>query len=384
MSSDSRLPQGEFFFSDEPKKNDLVIKEADQGSLRPSQIAFNRALKRLRKAKDRLDETKERQEQFHKKFLSKVQPLIDQHSKVMLEWILAACDWCETPQTGVRDQDRQAFIDQILDCSENLAAHRGGITDEEFLRMEERVQRLVDDGDDGEDEAQIKSAMLEMIQEMLRAEGLDIDLSDIDPDDFAAIEARAEEAMEKAVGGSQPRKRTAKQIAAEENRKRIAREKEDAKLRDFKSLFKNLAKSMHPDLVTDPETKAHREHWMKRLTSAYENRDLHSLLTIEMEWLGSESKDLETAGDEKLAIYTELLREQALEAEYELRRLEFEDPTASFSRSGRGNRVSPEEIASQIRHEMEQATKETTILRTGGKKAKALVRELVRPVRRPW
>lgn len=376
----------------------MISDHGDQ-SLRPSQIAFNRALKRLRKAKDRLAETKTRQDHFKEEFLRKVQPIIEEHSRVLLEWILVACDWCETTQKGVGVEVRESFIGLILDTARNIEEHRGGIPDEEFLKMRERVERLIEseDGDDDEDgdifglegtdagnEDEFKRAMLGMMEEMLRAEGLDIDLSDLDPDDFAAMEARAEEALARGSAKRKPRKRSAKQIAAEEDRRRLAREKEEAKLRDFKSLFKNLAKSMHPDLVTDPEAKAHREQWMKRLTSAYETRDLHSLLTIEMEWLGSESKDLEAASDQKLAVYTELLREQALEAEDELRRLEFDDPARGFDQHGYMRRVSAAEIAGQIKREMKDSIKEITILRAGGKGAKALVRELTRPRREMW
>jgi hypothetical protein len=49
---------------------------------------------------------------------------------------------------------------------------------------------------------------------------------------------------------------------------------------------------------------------MKRLTSAYAAGDLRELLRIEMEWLGEESSNLAAAGDEKLKVYSLILKEQ--------------------------------------------------------------------------
>ncbi len=56
------------------------------------------------------------------------------------------------------------------------------------------------------------------------------------------------------------------------------------KKRNLKSLYKQLAKVLHPDLETDPESKLQKEEWMKRLTSAHALGDLRELLSIEFEW----------------------------------------------------------------------------------------------------
>ena len=87
-------------------------------------------------------------------------------------------------------------------------------------------------------------------------------------------------------------------------------EQEDAKKQDFKSLYKQLAKVLHPDLETDPQLKQHKEIWMKRLTGAYAAGDLRELLQIEMEWLGEEATNLATASDRKLMVYCGVLKQQ--------------------------------------------------------------------------
>lgn len=72
-------------------------------------------------------------------------------------------------------------------------------------------------------------------------------------------------------------------------RERLRQETEEAKARDFKSLYKQLAKVLRPDLETDPVLKAHKEVSMKRSTTARANGDLRDMLAIEMEWLGEKS-----------------------------------------------------------------------------------------------
>jgi len=63
-------------------------------------------------------------------------------------------------------------------------------------------------------------------------------------------------------------------------------------------------------LETDPVLRAHKENWMKRLNTAQANGDLRDMLAIEMEWLGEEAGNLAKASDEKLRIYSMVLKEQ--------------------------------------------------------------------------
>jgi hypothetical protein len=169
-------------------------------------------------------------------------------------------------------------------------------------------------------ELMMMRAMLEQAAQMA---GVDLDLSDLDmAGDPAEVERILKERMGpvfEAVEGKnhipfgqrldssgKPRKPTKAQI--EKERKRL--EQEEAKNRDIKSLYKQLAKVLHPDLETDPVLKVHKEEWMKRLTAAYQKADLHDMLLLEMEWLGEESSNLIAAGEEKLRIYCQVLKEQ--------------------------------------------------------------------------
>jgi hypothetical protein len=53
---------------------------------------------------------------------------------------------------------------------------------------------------------------------------------------------------------------------------------------DLKSLFRDAAKRMHPDLVSDPAGRAHAEAFMKRLNDAYRDRDAEAIGNLVRQW----------------------------------------------------------------------------------------------------
>lgn len=74
---------------------------------------------------------------------------------------------------------------------------------------------------------------------------------------------------------------------------------------------------LHPDTETDPVEKSRKEELMKQVTSAYDEKDLATLLKLEMEWVSSENDHLETLSDSKLATYITVLKEQLAEIKHE-------------------------------------------------------------------
>ena len=107
--------------------------------------------------------------------------------------------------------------------------------------------------------------------------------------------------------------------------RQLAREKARAELRskDLGSLFKQLAKLLHPDLEQDPVLRLQKEADMKELNQAYENENLHLMLQLEAKWIVREQGNLHLSGT-KLNIYNEVLREQVEELEMDLEELHFD------------------------------------------------------------
>lgn len=182
----------------------------------------------------------------------------------------------------------------------------------------------------------------ELMAEMLDQLGLDGSrfTADLTPEQFAEeMERQLSEAQAGRAGRSaedtadssstsRPRKPTAKQKKAEAK----AAEREKARHRTLSTIYKQLAKVIHPDLETDPARRAEKQRVMQELTAAHRQRDLHTLLRLELEWLENETGHLDTLSDEKLAIYLDVLREQIGEVEASIAALPGEPRFAALSR----------------------------------------------------
>jgi hypothetical protein len=129
-------------------------------------------------------------------------------------------------------------------------------------------------------------------------------------DDFA----RKDEELNKE---KQPRKKTKKQLEKE----LIEQQKEELRGKNIGRVYKQLAKMFHPDLESDPDKKLEKEELMKQLTIAYESKDLHTLLRLELEYIHKEEDNTTNLSEEKLKVYIDVLKEQVAELESELHTL---------------------------------------------------------------
>ncbi len=119
--------------------------------------------------------------------------------------------------------------------------------------------------------------------------------------------AKAEEARQRATSNKGETKREIKE--------RLAKEAQD---KSISTIYKSLAKTLHPDLEQDESKKGEKEELMKRVTAAYQKKDLHTLLKIELEVLYSEERNIDKLSNEKIKIYNELLREQIEELQMQI------------------------------------------------------------------
>ena len=87
--------------------------------------------------------------------------------------------------------------------------------------------------------------------------------------------------------------------------------------KSVRSVFIGLAKVLHPDLEGDPDRRAEKKDMMQKLTTAYEKNDLHTLLTMEMEWVNQQASQLGSLSEEKLAVYIVVLKGQINELKNE-------------------------------------------------------------------
>ena len=101
-------------------------------------------------------------------------------------------------------------------------------------------------------------------------------------------------------------------------------EKEQQKLleetlgkKSLRSIYISLAKMLHPDTETDEKLIDEKSELMKKVSSAYEQKDLSALLKLEMEWVHHTTEHLDLLTDDKLGLYNNILMKQLGELQNE-------------------------------------------------------------------
>lgn len=154
-------------------------------------------------------------------------------------------------------------------------------------------------------------AWKEEVSAKLEEEGIDIDLSDIEHDDVQGFQQKVFEAMEEAKSrlNEEP---FAEQKTTKQTQKEIrAQELAALQKKGLSTIYKELAKIFHPDLVQTAEEKSEKEGLMKRLTCAYKDNDLFTLLSLKMEWMRQSGDRGEAQSDDQLKVYNAILKDQA-------------------------------------------------------------------------
>jgi hypothetical protein len=112
----------------------------------------------------------------------------------------------------------------------------------------------------------------------------------------------------------QNKKKTKKQIEEEQKQKL----EDELSKKSLRSIYISLAKMLHPDTEINEEQKAEKTELMQKVTVAYDQKDLATLLKLEMEWVNRTADDLQKLTDGKLKLYNKVLSEQVDELEEEL------------------------------------------------------------------
>jgi hypothetical protein len=315
------------------RKEGLVIRPGQDTPLSRTQVEFNRLMKSLESVKAQNAREQARLDDILAISIRELMPLVETLKRVNFDLVRLGG---KTLQTLKLTAKRRHWLSDLLSGkAAELLADPVGLGPEEIAELEKVIKELgpsaaVRSMQESEDEE--FQYMREIVEQIARDAGVELDLSDLDPntdpEEFertvrerlgAAAELFGETA--EAHTAAKPRRKPTK-AQAEKERKRL--ELEDAKNRDLKSLFKQLAKAFHPDLEPDPLLKEHKKVWMQRLNTAYAANDLREMLQLEMEWLGEEATNLATAGDEKLKIYCMVLKEQIADLKAKVHYLKFE------------------------------------------------------------
>lgn len=283
------------------------VKKRTRSTLPPEQRTFSRLQKKieaLQKKERVLVRDLDGALQFYHGNISPIeQALLD----LIMERVRIAYQFYKNGMK-MSHSEKRAFKELIADDIEEIL-ERSSVVD-----LPEDIREIFKDlhGFDYKDVASeelrdMKSEFQEMFKEM----GVDIDLSGIDVSDteeeiLQKLFQSASAAVKEKMDSSSSEKKTQKQMKRELRQREI----EETQKKSVNSIFRQLAKALHPDLESDSEKKSEKEALMKQVTEAYEKQDLHALLALELMWINGLSHATHTRNSEQLKIYNEILKDQ--------------------------------------------------------------------------
>jgi hypothetical protein len=305
-----------------PEAGGLVMNSQPGRPLSKAQRAFNRLVTKVEELRARLDREIHRLDKVLAYYGEHILPRLQRQTALRKELARALAPFLDgnrLKQKSERKTLRMIIGEQIAE----IAGAEGTLTDEDLQAVFKRVHGVDFGQVEQEEMEEMRSAMEEMLGEL----GIGIDLSDLRPNmsdgELAAkateMAERIQQEAEEEEGAFRPaaHRKSKRQLEKEER----TRQAEQLRKKSIASIYKQLAKVLHPDLEPDAERKQAKGTLMQELTAAYRNNDLHTLLRLEMEWIEREEGDVERLTEEKLSIYNQVLKEQVSELERELAEL---------------------------------------------------------------
>lgn len=290
-------------------------------SLTPAQRSFNRLVAQVEKLREKLERETRRLDASLKYHVEHLHPRLQRIIALRKDLIRGLAPFLDDKQLSKKQRKvlRLLIAEQL-----EMTALDGGSRDEDDLRgIFGRVHgvRYEDVARDEIDQA--RSEMETMLSDL----GIDVDLSDLSLDTtqeevavrMARIAAQVRErAQDRPPEDERPRSKRQQQ------REERARQVEQARKRSIASIYKQLARVLHPDLEPDPERRERKLAFMQELTAAYRSNDLHTLLRLELTWIEREERNLDRLTEEKLTLYNQVLRDQVAELKDEIENVKYD------------------------------------------------------------
>ena len=291
----------------------LIIAAGNKKRLTRNQEAFNKVTAQIEKLRKEITRKQLQLDQAMEMFSATIHPLRLKKAEVQRKIFDIVLGVYRSKRHSKPDQRilKQILKEEMYDILQALTDPPDEELKNAFLELEgESYERVLK-----REDAQMKEELTQMFEQM----NIDIDLSDVeDETQFAEKIAEARQKFLDEEEHRQHQRRTyKKKTASQIEKEKMQQAAEDLKQKNIGTIYRQLAKLFHPDLEQDEKRRAEKEILMKELTTAYQSKNLHELLLLELKWIHKETNHLETLTEEKLAVYLQVLREQAKELELE-------------------------------------------------------------------
>lgn len=292
----------------------------DQGPtvLNPAQRSFNRLTQQLARARLMLERWSVMQQRVRERVLAEMAPGTEALAVLQRQLIEQLDGLLTHPPAGFKltRRRRDALIEFLLEriedsvgdgedeALENLYRHYAGIGLNEQRQADQELELQFAEHMASElyGEEVVADHSAESVEELLRHVQERMD-------DRLEAEQREREAR------TAQRKKKRRPSAAEVQREQAA-EAASASLRE---VYRKLVSSLHPDRESDPDERARKTGLMKQINKAYQDNDLLTLLTLQMEVEQINASTLAALPTERLQHYNQVLREQLRTLQDELR-----------------------------------------------------------------
>lgn len=302
--------------SSSSKQQSLIIGKAGKKKLSKNQEAFNKLTQRIEKLQKDIEKKQLQFDLALKMYGNQLYPaqlkiLEARYKMILVLWNIYSGKRLSKPDQRSLKMVLQSHLEEYFSQTEVEpdAVIQNIFTQLEGVSYEKMIQEETD---------RRNAEMLDALEKV------NVNMEGIDMNDEAAMAEKVAEARQKIAELQEQneeferlreakRKKSAKQLEAEKMQKAV----DEMKQKNIGTIYKQLAKLFHPDLEQDEDKKLDKEVLMKELISAYEAKNLHALLMLEIKWIHKETDHLESLTEEKLAIYLQILKEQAGTLDYQ-------------------------------------------------------------------
>jgi uncharacterized protein (UPF0335 family) len=291
-------------------------KKGDASSLTAAQKAFNQFNKRIKALHEEQKAMLSGLDTLLLLYHEKIKPVESQLLTLLIERIKIAYQYYSDVKKFSKKQ-RVVFKAWILEEIKRLG--EPSTIDAEIKEIFKALRGI----DYDENVANEFELMKKDLVQRCKAMGLKVDFSTIDhKGSNEEIMAALHELIRKASQEKQDffkeqkkeKKKTKKQFE-KEAKNQVA---EAMQFQSINTTYKRLVKMLHPDLEQDTNERTKKEALMKKLTVAYESKDLFEILNIELEWIETSMESptqQQLQNDAQIKIYNSVLKEQVKELE---------------------------------------------------------------------
>lgn len=307
-------------------------------ALSKEEATFNDLLLKIGMAKDSLEITKSMLEINRKLAESQLRPIVDNQITIRLKLFYIYWEAYNDKKGKKKDIVFAHFLmkeyGEIKRLGENLSEKEHAYLNSIYEELrEEHFGNSIEESEKVEfDQLEFEEGLNFFKQQQLK-HGLEVDISNLSvhmsqEELRAELNERLKQARQKSHFEGTGPKKSKKELEKEAEQKEI----EEAKKKNVSTIFKSLAKIVHPDLERDETERIKKEEFMKKVNQAYNDHDLFTLLSLEQELIADSSERLNELSEAQVKIYIKVFKEQLSEIKNKESQL-FYQPEYNFLRN---------------------------------------------------